>query len=168
MDARYVRLFGIERGWWFGYSLWSIDVLGATEPSEDLSDVHFIRLKLKDKEGEIISENTYWRSNYSLDFTAMNDLPSASSLDISTKLEKKNGKALVRASITQPDSALGVAFAIHVQLVRASDGERILPVVMNDNYFTLMPGETKHLAIEFDEKLLGGGDYKLLVEPYNH
>ena len=31
-----------------------------------------------------------------------------------------------------------------------------------------MPGETKHLAIEFDEKLLGGGDYKLLVEPYNH
>ncbi len=168
VDARYVRLFGIERGWWFGYSLWSIDVLGATEPSEDLSDVHFIRLKLKDKEGEIISENTYWRSNYSLDFTAMNDLPSASSLDISTKLEKKNGKALVRASITQPDSALGVAFAIHVQLVRASDGERILPVVMNDNYFTLMPGETKHLAIEFDEKLLGGGDYKLLVEPYNH
>ena len=34
VDARYVRMFGTELGWWFGYSLWSFDVLGGTQPSE--------------------------------------------------------------------------------------------------------------------------------------
>ncbi len=51
VDARYVRMFGTELGWWFGYSLWSFDVLGGTQLSEGLSDVHFIRLTLKDKSG---------------------------------------------------------------------------------------------------------------------
>jgi hypothetical protein len=59
-----------------------------------------------------------------------------------------------------------VAFAIHVQAV-GSDGERILPAIMNDNYFTLMKGETKHIDIEFDHQLLKDGKYKLVVEAYN-
>ena len=79
VDARYVRMFGIELGWWFGYSLWSFDVLGGTQPSEGLSDVHFIRLTLKDKSGKIVSENNYWRGNDRLDFTALNTLPKAES-----------------------------------------------------------------------------------------
>ncbi len=75
VDARYVRMFGIELGWWFGYSLWSFDVLSGTQPSEGLSDVHFIRLTLKDKSGNVLSENNYWRGNDRLDFTAVNSLP---------------------------------------------------------------------------------------------
>ena len=51
------------------------DVLGGTQPSEGLSDVHFIRLTLKDKSGKIVSENNYWRGNDRLDFTALNTLP---------------------------------------------------------------------------------------------
>lgn len=167
VNARYVRLFGIERGWWFGYSLWSMDVLGGTEASEGLTDVHFIRLTLKDKKGNIVSENNYWRGNDRLNFTALNELPSAQ-LKVSSKLTKSDGKAMIQATITQPKSAKCVAFAVHLQAIRTSDGERILPAIMNDNYFTLMPGETKHISIEFDEKLLDGGSYKLLVEPYNH
>lgn len=61
-----------------------------------------------------------------------------------------------------------MAFAVYVQAVRTSDGERILPAIMNDNYFTLMPGETKDICITFDEALLQGGSYKLLVTPYNN
>lgn len=61
IKARYVRMLGIELGWWFGYSLWSMDVLSGTKPSEGLSDVHFLRLTLKDKDGKVISENNYWR-----------------------------------------------------------------------------------------------------------
>ena len=51
---------------------------------------------------------------------------------------------------------------------RTSDGERILPAIMNDNYFTLMAGERKNVTITFDEKLLDGGSYKLVVTPYNN
>ncbi|WP_300698764.1 discoidin domain-containing protein [Bacteroides sp.] len=166
VDARYVRMFGIERGWWFGYSLWSFDVLGGTQASEGLSDVHFIRLKLKDKSGRVISENNYWRGNDRLDFTALNKLSKAE-LKTSSKLVKSEGKAEIQAVVTNPKSAKSVAFAVHVQAVRTSDGERLLPAIMSDNYFTLMPGESKSVTINFDEALLNGGSYKLLVTPYN-
>lgn len=167
VDARYVRMFGIERGWWFGYSLWSFDVLGGTEPSKGLTDVHFIRLKLKDKSGKVISENNYWRGNNRLDFTAVNTLPKAD-LKVNSKLIKRNGKAEIQATIAHPKSATGVAFAVHVQAVRATDNERLLPAIMNDNYFTLIPGESKEITITFDEALLKGGSYKLIVNPYNN
>ena len=166
VDARYVRMFGIERGWWFGYSLWSFDVLSGTQASEGLSDVHFIRLKLKDKSGKVISENNYWRGNDRLDFTALNQLPKAD-LKVSSKLVKANGKAEIQAMVTNPKSARSAAFAVHVQAVRSSDGERLLPAIMNDNYFTLMPGENKNVTISFDETLLKGDSYKLIVTPYN-
>lgn len=167
VGARYVRMLGIELGWWFGYSLWSFDVLGGTKPSEGLSDVHFIRLTLKDKNGLILSENNYWRGNNRLDFKALNKLPKAN-LKVTSKLIKNNGKAEIQADITQPQKANYVAFAVHVQAIRTTDGERILPAIVNDNYFTLMPGETKRIKISFDEELLQGGDYKLIVTPYNN
>ena len=114
-----------------------------------------------------MSENNYWRGNDRLDFTALNTLPKAE-LKTSSKLIRKNGEAEIQAAITLPKSAKGVAFAVHVQAVRSSDGERILPALMNDNYFTLMPGETKNLSITFDENLLQGDKYKLVVTPYNN
>ena len=167
VKARYVRMFGTELGWWFGYSLWSFDVLGGVEPSEGLSDVHFIRLTLKDKDGRTISENNYWRGNNRVDFTALNSLKPVS-LKVSSKLTRKpGGKAEISADVTLPRSADNAAFAVHVQPVRASDGERILPAVMSDNYFTLMPGETRHVTFTFDEALLKGGSYKLTAVPYN-
>lgn len=168
VDARYVRMLGTELGWWFGYSLWSFDVLGGTQPSEGLSDVHFIRLTLKDKTGKVVSENNYWRGNDRLDFTALNTLPKPDLKVVSKLLRKADGQAEIQAAVTLPKSAKSVAFAVHVQAVRTSDGERILPAIMNDNYFTLIPGETKNVHITFDEALLQGGAYKLQVTSYNN
>ena len=166
IQARYVRMLGIELGWWFGYSLWSMDVLSGTKPSEGLNDVHFLRLTLKDKNGEVISENNYWRGNERTNFNALTRLPEVK-LNVSSKLVKKNGKATIHAVIGLPKSADAVAFGVRVQAVRASDGERLLPALINDNYFTMMPGEKKNIEITFDESLLKGETYKLIVEPYN-
>ena len=166
IKARYVRMLGIELGWWFGYSLWSMDVLSGTKPSEGLSDVHFLRLTLKDKDGKVISENNYWRGNERTNFKALNQLPGVK-LNVSSKLARKDGKATIQATVRLPKSADAVAFGVRVQAVRASDGERLLPALMNDNYFTLMPGEKKDIQITFDESLLQNDSYKLIVEPYN-
>lgn len=167
VNARYVRLFGFERGSWYGYSLWDFDVLSSPDKSEGLTDVHFIKLQLKDKQNNIISENFYWRSNLGNDFTALNNL-NAAKLKTSSKMLKNNGKAIINATISNPASAKTLAFGIHVQAIRMTDKERILPAIMNDNYFTLMPGESKQIQIEFDEKLLDGGNYELQVTPYNN
>ena len=167
VEARYVRLLGLKLGWWFGYSLYSMDVLGGVKPSQELSDVHFIRLTLKDSEGNMVSENNYWRGNDRCDFTALNDLQ-AVDLKVSSKVSRSGGKATINATIALPSSAKSPAFAVHVQALRRSDGERLLPAIMNDNYFTLMPGEKKVVSIELDDELLDDNDYTIQAIPYNN
>ena len=167
VQARYVRMFGIELGWWFGYSLWSMDVLGSVPASEGLSDVHFIRLTLKDDSGKVVSENNYWRGNERKNFTALNNLQPVK-VKTQSHLTRNNGVATITATLSLPKSAPNVAFAVHVQALRETDGERILPAIMSDNYFTLIPGESRTITIEFDEALLQGDGYQLKVVPFNN
>jgi hypothetical protein len=42
-----------------------------------------------------------------------------------------------------------------------------LPVFTNDNYFSLLPGESKNIHIEFDADIIGKDTPRLLVVPYN-
>ena len=94
----------------------------------------------------------------------MNNLPKAK-LRATSSLLDSNGKKVIKAKIENVGSS--VAFAVHVQAIRSSDGERILPALMNDNYFTLLKGESKDIEIEFDSDLLPDGNYSLSVIPYN-
>lgn len=165
-NVRYVRMLGIERISWWGYSMWDFEVYGAVPQNNGLSAVHFIRLKLKDAAGKLLSENFYWRGNSSKDFTALNSLPPVQ-LKSSVKILKENGTYKVNAKIT--NSSATVAFATWVQLTNFKTKERILPALMSDNYFTLLPGESKDIQAEFDENLLKTGETPVLqIEPYNN
>lgn len=162
VKARYVKMRGIRRATDFGYSIYDMEVYNGSRQA--LPDVHFIRLLLTDWQGRRISENFYWRSSKLADYTALNRLAKAR-LRTDSKLVQRDGRAVIEATVSNPDAA--VAFAVRVQAVRTSDGERLLPALMNDNYFTLFKGEKKTIEIAFDPALLQGGGYKLLVEPYN-
>ena len=141
-------------------------MLGGTPVAEDLPDPHFIRLRLTEGDGNILSENFYGRGKRDRrDFTALNSLPQAQ-VKVSSKLVEEKGRATITAVVSNPKSA-PVAFAVNGKPGRTSDGERILTVLMNDNYFTLMPGETRTVTMECDAALLEGGSYRLVVEPYN-
>ncbi|RYD92865.1 MAG: beta-mannosidase, partial [Sphingobacteriales bacterium] len=167
VKARYVRMAGILRASGWGYSIWEFEVYGTAGKATNLSDVHFIKLKLKDKAGKLVSDNFYWRGNKRSNYTGLGSLPQVN-LKVSSKTTKANGKYMVKATITNPALSAGVAVAVRVQAVKASNGEQILPVFTNDNYFSLVKGESKDVWIEFDEKYLGANDsVKLLVEPYN-
>lgn len=126
--------------------------------------VHFIKLELNDENGQLLSDNFYWRSNKPGDYKALNNLPKAK-LRTTSSLVDSNGKKVIKAKIENVGSS--VAFVVHVQAIRSSDGERILPALMNDNYFTLLKGESKDIEIEFDSDLLPDGNYSLSVIPYN-
>lgn len=88
--------------------------------------------------------------------------------NISYIVKHEEGKYLIDATVTNPASAASVAFAIRVQAVNARTGEQVLPAIMSDNYFSLIKGESKTIAVQFDEKLLGNDKLKLLVRPYNN
>lgn len=165
VKARFIRMLGLKRGTTFGYSLYEFEVYKkavSLRPS-----VQFIRLYLKDQEGRVLSDNFYWRSTRGNDYTALNTLPKVK-LQVSSSLIHRNGKDIIQATIGNPASSHTIAFAVHVQAIRAEDGKRILPAFMNDNYFTLLEGETKNIRITFNPGLLKDGQYKLLVKPYNN
>jgi hypothetical protein len=164
--ARYVRMHGIERGSYWGYSLYNFEVYEGNVASKGLTAVHFIKLQLKDKTGKLISDNFYWRGNQRQNFTALNTLPKVD-LKVTSKVVKANGKCFITAKITNPLSSPAVAFGIRIQAVKSATGEQILPAITNDNYFSLLKGETKEIHFEFDAAILGNDNPRLIVEPYN-
>ena len=166
-DARYVRMQGVELGNDYGYSLWDFDVYGPEKASEGLDNTHFINLRLNDNDGTLISENTYWRGHDRKNFQAVNTMPKAT-LKVKDSIKTVDGKAVITATITNPRNARSAAFAVHAQPVRNSDGERLLPAIESDNYFTLMPGQSKTVTFTFSPSLLDGSGYTMKVEAYNN
>ncbi|MGN8070137.1 discoidin domain-containing protein [Mucilaginibacter sp. 22184] len=166
VNARYVKMQGVERATYWGYSLYNFEVYEGDVASEGLSAVHFIKLKLTDNTGKVISDNFYWRGNKRKDYTALNTLPKVH-LNVNYKTVKADGKYYITAQVTNPSSSKGVAFGVRVQALKASTGEQILPAIMSDNYFTLFKSDTKTIKIEFDPHILGNDSIKLSVEAYN-
>ena len=123
--------------------------------------MQFIRLELRAADGKLLSTNFYWRSaDGKLDYRALNTLPQA---NVKAQLVSRDGdKAVVRLYNTSKT----VAFANRLRLVNAKTGERVLPVIMDDNYVTLLPGETADITIEASAEQMKGG-CKLLLKQYS-
>jgi beta-galactosidase/beta-glucuronidase len=135
---------------------------------DGLSDTHFIRLKLTDASGKLVSENFYWRGNKYLDFRALANLKPVK-LDIQTTTPTVEGdQAQITAQITNPADSQTMAFFIRSMLVKPSTGDQILPTIISDGYFSLIPGETKKVVFQYDPSLAGGEIPQVRFDCYNN
>ena len=75
-----------------------------------------------------------------LDYTALNTLPEA---ELSCKLVDKSMLSEGKMKLSVKNHSKTVACANRIRLVNTATQERILPVIMSDNYITLMPGEER-------------------------
>ncbi|MGF7232854.1 discoidin domain-containing protein, partial [Arachidicoccus sp.] len=164
--ARYVRMLGLQRATGWGYSLWSFDVYGGNEQSEGLANVHFIDLTLKDKSGKVLDHNFYWRGNKNGDFTMLNELPKVQ-LKVNSRVENNKDSSTIYAKITNPASSKSIAFAIRVQALDAKTGAQVLPAIISDDYFSLLPGESKIVTIQYERSLLKDNTFSVQAQPYN-
>ena len=162
VTARYVKLEGISRATQFGYSLFEFEIYGEKpEGIEELTPLHFIKLELTDADGNLLSVNFYWRNGVrDLDYTQLNTLPEA---DLSCWLVNKSKDGKMQISVK--NNSKTVAFANRVRLVNKATQKRVLPVIMSDNYVTLMPNEEKVISVEAAPELLKGG-VSVLVKQY--
>ncbi|MEI6491623.1 MAG: sugar-binding domain-containing protein [Verrucomicrobiota bacterium] len=136
---------------------------------EGLSPTHFLRLRLTDPAGKIVSENFYWKGQNLLNYFGLSDMKPVT-LSVSKPVPEALPDGLTRLSVdvTNPANSGTVAFAIRPKPVRSATGEQVLPVYMNDGYFSLMPGETKHVIIEYNPANAGGESPKVEVECWNN
>lgn len=126
------------------------------------SPLHFLRLRLKDSQGRVMSENFYWRNGKKeLDYTSLAALPQAK-VTVTAQRSASNPGLI---SIRMKNTTDRVAFANRLRLTDKKTGERILPAYWSNNYVTLMPHEERTLTVEVEQSLISHGA-KLLLKPY--
>jgi hypothetical protein len=106
---------------------------------------HLVRLELRDKNGNMLSENFYWHAKDEHQLQQLNSMPKAA---LTGKTRVKGGERGATAEVKVSNTGKVPALAIRLTLRDAKTGERILPVYYEDNYFSLLPGESRTVRIE--------------------
>jgi len=135
----------------------------------DVSATHFLQLRLTDPTGKLVSENFYWRGTTPNNYYALSSLkPVQLAVTQPTSEVLANGMIRMTLDITNPANSGTVALAIRPKPVKPSTGDQVLPVFMNDGYFSLIPGATKHITIEYNPLNAAGEKPKVEVECWNN
>jgi exo-1,4-beta-D-glucosaminidase len=131
---------------------------------KDLSVTYFVKLELKDSDGKTCSSNFYWlsttkevfdwgKSTFWLtpmisyaDFTALQKLPEVK-LNLKSNIEKVNNNEVVHVTVSNPTKYL--AFGVNLRITSGEEGKEIIPVLWEDNYFALMPGEKREITATY-------------------
>jgi hypothetical protein len=121
--------------------------LGPVPLPKELSPLYFVKLDLRDAQGQIVSRNLYWKPNPAQgnDLTPLDFLPTVK-LDGTITRYDANGRLGLEVTLKNPGRAL--ALMAHLQLRRKSTGDRVLPVFYSDNYVWLAPGESRTITID--------------------
>lgn len=147
---------------------------------DGLSTTYFVVLTLAQPDGTEVSRNFYWLStkpetldwekstwyhtptrNFA-DYTALNSLPR---VDLIATAQSAPGSTTVTVS----NPSRGLAFAVHLKLKRRQGGgdDEVLPVLWQDNYFPLLPGETRLVTATYNTRDAGRGEPMVEVEGWN-
>jgi exo-1,4-beta-D-glucosaminidase len=94
------------------------------------------------------------------DFTALNALPPAA---LRTAAVSKTGET----TVTLTNTGKAIAFAIHVKVKKGADGDEVLPVLWEDNYFSLLPGEAREVTATYNPRDLRQANPTVEVEAWN-
>jgi hypothetical protein len=122
-----------------------------------LPALHLLRLRMTDAHGTLLSENTYWRYRADTDMRALNQMP-ATRLAVTFKAGHDEYTATVR------NAGRSVAAMVRLSLREHNGTDRVLPTLYDDNYFWLLPGETRTIGMA-PRRVVSRP--RLLVEGYN-
>jgi len=149
---------------------------------DGLSNTYFLRLELKDAEGKVRSINWYWlsakkdelnwkkstwfytpQSAYT-NYQGLQNLPLIP-LRVNYTTEKNATQTTQHIRIT--NSGKAIAFFVHLRMLKKKAGDDILPVIFDDNYLLLAPGESRNVDCRYLNKDAGDTVPYLLTSAWN-
>ena len=133
----------------------------------EFSDVVFVKTHVFDNQGTELADNFTWiNAAEKYKYASISTLPEAD-LMISYKSEgtSKSGENTYRVMVRNAGDS--PALMIRVKTMNDKINELVLPVYYQDNYFSLMPGESKSISITLDKKQLKGSNPSFYVEGWN-
>ena len=106
---------------------------------------HLVKLELRARDGKLLSDNFYWYARNERQLQQLNSLPPVA---LQGKWHSYHfaKEFVIEGKITNPTQT--PALALRLTLRDAKTGQRVLPVYYDDNYFSLLPGETRGFRIE--------------------
>jgi exo-1,4-beta-D-glucosaminidase len=147
-----------------------------------LSPTYFVALRVEDSAGKIVGSNFYWLStkpetidwskanwyttptaSYA-DYTALTQLPKVK-LKVADRSERKGEDEITHVVLQNPSKSL--AFFVRLKVDKGLKGEEILPVVWEDNYISLLPGEKREVTATYRASDLGAAKPAVEVSGWN-
>ncbi len=149
---------------------------------EGLTPAYFLDLRVTDSSGKGVGSNFYWlstkpetldwsKSNWYTtptasyaDYTSLSQLPKVK-LNVSSHSETQGAESLTHVTIENPGKTL--AFFVRLKLDNGKGGEEILPVVWQDNYISLLPGEKREISATYRAGSLGAAKPEVETSGWN-
>jgi len=129
-----------------------------------LSDVHFIKLELKDGDGHLLSDNFYWRGK---SLWKYQDLSSMDKVGVTGTVKNTQDGDACRITVDVRNDNKGVALMTRLKLADVGSGLLVAPIMYSDNYFSLPPGQSRLVTIHFSAKKVLGHEAALMIEGWN-
>ncbi len=149
---------------------------------EGLSTTWFLDLRISDASGEEVAVNFYWlprtgdvpdfESTYWVytptkefaDLTALNHMP-RTNIEFSYEIDEYGGYSEVSCELRNDSDLL--AFFLELSIVDTGDGKSVLPVFWDDNYVSILPGETRTLKGRVESGLVPEEGLTVIVNGWN-
>ncbi|HEY6770308.1 MAG TPA: glycoside hydrolase family 2 protein [Candidatus Sulfotelmatobacter sp.] len=147
-----------------------------------LSPTYFVALRLEDSAGKLVGSNFYWLSTKPetidwakstwwmtptdsfADYTALSQLQKVK-LSVMERTEHRGEESVTHVTLQNPSKTL--AFFVRLKLNKGIHGEEILPVVWQDNYVSLLPGEKREITASYRTKESGAAKPSLQISGWN-
>ena len=149
---------------------------------QGLSGAYFLVLRLNDGNGKQVGSNFYWlstktetldweKSNWFTtptssfaDYTSLSQLPKVK-LAVSSQSSHDGKTATTRVTLENPSKS--IAFFVRLKVVKGAGGEEILPVIWQDNYVSLLPGEKREITASYRAAELGTSKPTVEISGWN-
>jgi exo-1,4-beta-D-glucosaminidase len=136
----------------------------------------FLALKLLSRANAVVSENFYWipakLADLQWDKSTYFYTPAAPYADMRDLAQLPAGHVLAKARlgahphqsiVTVENTGGSIAFFMHLQVVKGGTEEEVTPVLWSDNFVSLLPGESRDLAVDCAQNT----DIEIKLEGWN-
>jgi exo-1,4-beta-D-glucosaminidase len=149
---------------------------------QGLSGAYFLVLHLADASGKQVGSNFYWlstktetldweKSNWFTtptssfaDYTSLSQLPKVK-LHVASEHSRKGAEGQTRVTLENPSKS--IAFFVRLKVTKGTGGEEILPVIWQDNYISLLPGEKREITASYRAAELGTSKPAVEISGWN-
>ncbi|MGN0188502.1 MAG: glycosyl hydrolase 2 galactose-binding domain-containing protein, partial [Candidatus Cryptobacteroides sp.] len=134
-------------------------ICGKVTVPEDHNGAYFLRLTLSDRNGDTVSENLYVLPDDNGSLEELRELPSVTP-EVESSIDGTSARITLKNTSDTP------ALMLRLNL-KGSDGGQILPVSYSDNYFHLLPGESRTVSVSWTAEDTRGAEAVIEVSGFN-